>query len=169
MTDAPLSSAPLLLILPLIGFAFTAAFGRRLGGDGATTHVEPSPFDIEANARLYVPADIVGTRVYDPSSGFRVERGPVFTNILLADEINRASPRTQSALLEVMEERTVTIDGEGTDNLILTDTWTVTGSPVLLNGVAFQKYTNGNLSAWIRYASTKLEPKKEDLCSVVEK
>ncbi|MBI4456025.1 MAG: AAA family ATPase [Acidobacteria bacterium] len=64
-----------------------------------------------------LPADIVGTRVYDPVTGiFRVEHGPVFTNILLADEINRATPKTQSALLEAMQERQVTL-GENTFKL----------------------------------------------------
>jgi MoxR-like ATPase len=59
-----------------------------------------------------LPSDIIGTVVYDPRSGeFRVRRGPIFTNILLADEINRGSPRTQSALLEAMQERQVTIEG----------------------------------------------------------
>jgi MoxR-like ATPase len=57
-----------------------------------------------------MPADIVGTRIYDARSGtFRIEPGPVFTNILLADEINRAPPKTQSALLEAMQERQVTL------------------------------------------------------------
>jgi MoxR-like ATPase len=57
-----------------------------------------------------LPADIVGTRIYDATSAaFRVEKGPVFTNILLADEINRATPKTQSALLEAMQERQVTL------------------------------------------------------------
>ena len=57
-----------------------------------------------------MPADVIGTRIYEASnSTFRVERGPVFTNILLADEINRATPKTQSALLEAMQERQVTI------------------------------------------------------------
>ncbi|MEO5895548.1 MAG: AAA family ATPase [Vicinamibacterales bacterium] len=57
-----------------------------------------------------LPADIVGTRIYDAGSAtFRVERGPIFTNILLADEINRATPKTQSALLEAMQERQVTL------------------------------------------------------------
>jgi MoxR-like ATPase len=57
-----------------------------------------------------LPADIIGTRVYDADTGrFRTEKGPVFTNILLADEINRATPKTQSALLEAMQERQVTI------------------------------------------------------------
>ena len=60
-----------------------------------------------------LPADVTGTLIYDQSTGeFRFHRGPVFCNILLGDEINRASPKTQSALLEVMEERQVTVDGE---------------------------------------------------------
>lgn len=59
-----------------------------------------------------LPSDITGTNIWNQSSGeFEFLAGPVFANILLADEINRATPRTQSALLEVMEERQVTIDG----------------------------------------------------------
>ena len=59
-----------------------------------------------------LPSDIVGVSIYrQHSGGFEFIRGPVFTNILLADEINRASPRTQSALLEAMEERQVTVEG----------------------------------------------------------
>jgi MoxR-like ATPase len=57
-----------------------------------------------------LPADIVGTMVYDPKSGeFTPKKGPVFTNLLLADEINRAPAKVQSALLEAMQERQVTI------------------------------------------------------------
>ena len=57
-----------------------------------------------------LPADILGTRIYDAKSAtFRIEQGPIFTNILLADEINRATPKTQSALLEAMQERQVTL------------------------------------------------------------
>ena len=59
-----------------------------------------------------MPSDITGTHVFQPAEGtFRFMPGPVFANILLADEINRASPKTQSALLEAMEERQVTIEG----------------------------------------------------------
>ncbi len=59
-----------------------------------------------------LPSDILGAQVLDPRDGtFRFHRGPVFTNVLLADEINRASPRTQSALLEAMNEGSATIDG----------------------------------------------------------
>ncbi|AGL13780.1 MoxR family ATPase [Actinoplanes sp. N902-109] len=60
-----------------------------------------------------VPADIIGTRVYhQPTGEFQVSLGPVFTNLLLADEINRAPAKVQSALLEVMQERQVTIGRE---------------------------------------------------------
>lgn len=60
-----------------------------------------------------LPGDVTGMNVYNRKSGeFELRKGPVFTNILLADEINRATPRTQSGLLECMEERQVTIDGE---------------------------------------------------------
>jgi MoxR-like ATPase len=59
-----------------------------------------------------LPSDITGTNIWNPGSReFEFIPGPVFTNILLADEINRATPRSQSALLEVMEERQVTLDG----------------------------------------------------------
>ncbi len=60
-----------------------------------------------------LPTDILGTQVLNPKEGtFTFHRGPIFTNVLLADEINRASPRTQSALLEAMNEAQVTIDGQ---------------------------------------------------------
>jgi MoxR-like ATPase len=60
-----------------------------------------------------LPTDIVGTPVFDQTSGqFRVQKGPIFSNIILADEINRAPPKVQAALLEAMEERQVTIAGE---------------------------------------------------------
>jgi MoxR-like ATPase len=60
-----------------------------------------------------LPSDVTGSRIFRQDSGtFLFEKGPVFTNILIADEINRASPRTQSALLEVMAERQVTVDGD---------------------------------------------------------
>jgi len=59
-----------------------------------------------------LPMDIIGFMVYDQKTGeLRFRKGPIFTNILLADEINRASPRTQSALLEAMQERQVTVEG----------------------------------------------------------
>lgn len=59
-----------------------------------------------------MPSDVVGTNVFDArTTEFKLRPGPVFTNVLLADEINRTPPKTQSALLEAMEERQVTIDG----------------------------------------------------------
>lgn len=60
-----------------------------------------------------LPSDIIGTEIYDPSENiFKIKQGPVFTNLLLADEINRAPAKVQSALLEVMQERQVTIGDE---------------------------------------------------------
>jgi MoxR-like ATPase len=59
-----------------------------------------------------LPTDITGTNIWNPQSGeFSFMAGPIFANVLLVDEINRATPRTQSALLEVMEEHQVTVDG----------------------------------------------------------
>ncbi|MCL2189261.1 MAG: MoxR family ATPase [Defluviitaleaceae bacterium] len=60
-----------------------------------------------------MPSDILGTKIFNQQTGaFELRRGPLFTQLLLADEINRTPPKTQSALLEVMEERAITIDGE---------------------------------------------------------
>ncbi|HVL49726.1 MAG TPA: MoxR family ATPase [Candidatus Thermoplasmatota archaeon] len=78
-------------------------FARNIGAEFRRVQFTP---DI-------LPTDILGTKIWDNESRqFKLHRGPVFTNILLADEINRAPPKTQSALLESMEERQVTIDGE---------------------------------------------------------
>ena len=77
-------------------------FARAIGGD--TKRVQFTP-DL-------LPSDILGMNVWRQNDGtFQMMRGPVFTNVLLADEINRAPPKSQSALLEAMEERQVTIDG----------------------------------------------------------
>jgi MoxR-like ATPase len=63
-----------------------------------------------------LPSDVTGVTIYDPAkSTFDFHPGPIFANIVLADEINRASPKTQSALLEVMEEGRVTVDGKAND------------------------------------------------------
>jgi MoxR-like ATPase len=60
-----------------------------------------------------LPADLIGVSIYDrETQGFRFHTGPIFSQVVLADEINRATPKTQSALLEAMEERQVTMDGE---------------------------------------------------------
>ena len=63
-----------------------------------------------------MPGDVLGTSIYDfKTSSFTLTKGPVFSQVLLADEINRAPPKTQAALLQAMNERTVTIDGEDHD------------------------------------------------------
>ena len=60
-----------------------------------------------------MPGDVTGSLIYDASTGrFSFREGPVFTNLLLADEINRTPPKTQAALLEAMEERQVSVDGD---------------------------------------------------------
>jgi MoxR-like ATPase len=74
--------------------------------DGSTSRIQFTP-DL-------LPSDVTGVQIYDQSKGrFEFHPGPIFASIVLADEINRASPKTQSALLEVMEEGVVTVDGEG--------------------------------------------------------
>lgn len=88
------------------GIAKTTAatlFARASGLDDARIQMTPD----------LLPADITGTHVYHESTGeFALQRGPVFTNLVLADEINRSTPKTQSALLEAMQERQVTIEGD---------------------------------------------------------
>lgn len=81
-----------------------------------------------------LPADITGTHVYREHTGeFELQRGPVFANVVVADEINRATPKTQSALLEAMQERAVTIEG---DTLALPDPFLViaTQNPIEYEG-----------------------------------
>ncbi|MBU0465093.1 MAG: MoxR family ATPase [Proteobacteria bacterium] len=87
-------------------------------GTGKTTLAKALAKSIDADFKRIqftpdlLPSDILGVSIFDPAQKiFKLHKGPVFTNILLADEINRASPRTQSALLESMAESQVTIDG----------------------------------------------------------
>src|SRR5690606_15470009 len=95
-----------LLVEGVPGLAKTLAIktvAEAIGGDFKRIQFTPD----------LVPADLVGTRIYNQKTGdFSTSLGPVFTNLLLADEINRAPAKVQSALLEVMQERQVTIGGE---------------------------------------------------------
>ena len=95
-----------LLVEGVPGLAKTMAIkalAQSIGGDFRRIQFTPD----------LVPADLVGTRIYNQKTGeFSTSLGPVFTNLLLADEINRAPAKVQSALLEVMQERQVTIGGE---------------------------------------------------------
>lgn len=105
-------------------------------GTGKTTLVKTLAhiMDCKFNRIQFVsdlmPSDILGINIFNQKSNdFEIRKGAVFTNILLADEINRAMPRTQSALLEAMEERQVTIDGQ---SFVLPENFTViaTENPV---------------------------------------
>ena len=87
-------------------------------GTGKTTLAKTLALSIDTDFKRIqftpdlLPSDIIGVSIFDPKDRcFHVHKGPIFTNILLIDEINRASPRTQSALLEAMAERQVSIDG----------------------------------------------------------
>jgi MoxR-like ATPase len=88
-------------------------------GTGKTTLAKAIAISLRSSWRRIqftpdlLPADVTGGLILDQStSTFRFRPGPVFTNVLLADEINRASPKTQAAMLEVMEERQITVDGD---------------------------------------------------------
>jgi MoxR-like ATPase len=82
------------------------ALARAIGGRSSRVQFTPD----------LMPADVTGHAVFDAASGqFRIRRGPAFTNLLLADEINRAPAKTQAALLEVMQERQITIEGQPFD------------------------------------------------------
>lgn len=100
------------------------AFSQALGLDYSRIQMTPD----------LLPADITGSYIYrEATSEFELQRGPIFSNIVVADEINRATPKTQSALLEAMQERQVTLEG---DTLHLPDPFFViaTQNPIEMEG-----------------------------------
>jgi MoxR-like ATPase len=113
-----------------------------------------------------LPTDIVGTPVFEQATGtFRIQKGPIFSNIILADEINRAPPKVQAALLEAMEERQVTIAGE-TYPLDMPFMVLATQNPVELHG------TYPLAEAQLDRFALKLEigyPTKEEEKSIVRR
>ncbi|MHA1993214.1 MAG: AAA family ATPase [Candidatus Hodarchaeales archaeon] len=90
--------------VPGIGKTYMAnTFSQCLGADFSRVQFTPD----------MLPSDIVGTNIFNPKTGtFRLKKGPIFGNVILADEVNRAPPKTQSAMLEAMGEGQVTIEGE---------------------------------------------------------
>ena len=101
------------------------SFARALGLDFGRIQFTPD----------LMPGDIIGANLFNfQTSQFTLTRGPIFTELLLADEINRTPPKTQAALLEAMQERTVTIDGE---SLALSERFMVvaTQNPIEQQGV----------------------------------
>ncbi|QIB75536.1 MoxR family ATPase [Halogeometricum borinquense] len=101
-----------------------AAFAQATGLQGRRIQMTPD----------LLPADITGTKIYREDTGaFELERGPVFSNLVIADEINRATPKTQSALLEAMQETQVTIEGE-TLNLPTPFMVVATQNPIEMEG-----------------------------------
>ena len=111
--------------VPGVGKTILArAVSRTLGGDMQRIQCTPD----------LLPTDVLGVSIYNQKTGeFDFRKGPVMTNVLLVDEINRATPRTQSALLEAMEERTVTVEG---NTMILPDPFFLmaTENPVEFEG-----------------------------------
>lgn len=100
------------------------AFSRAIGLDYSRIQMTPD----------VLPADITGTNIYREQTGeFELRKGPIFANVVVADEINRSTPKTQSALLEAMQERQVTIEGE---TLPLPDPFLViaTQNPIEMDG-----------------------------------
>jgi len=105
-------------ILTIALLAGGSVLMEDIPGVGKTTLAKALAKSIDAEFRRIqftpdlLPADILGSSIYNPSDGaFTFHQGPIFCNVLLADEINRASPRTQSALLEAMSEMQATIEG----------------------------------------------------------
>ena len=98
-------------------------FARAIGGVFKRVQMTPD----------LLPADVIGVNVYNQGSGeWTLKRGPIFSNVLLVDELNRASPKVQSAFLEVMQERQVTIEGE---TLLVPEPFMVLATQVPYTGV----------------------------------
>jgi MoxR-like ATPase len=115
-----------------------------------------------------MPADIIGTNIVEKdmqgSSGFRFQKGPVFANLVLADEINRATPKTQSAMLEAMQEGTVTV-GETTHTLPKPFFVIATQNPIEMEGT--YPLPEAQLDRFLIKLNIEF-PKAEELKSIVK-
>ncbi|MFI0417796.1 AAA family ATPase [Spongiactinospora sp. 9N601] len=108
-----------------------------------------------------MPGDVTGSLIYDArTAAFEFRRGPVFTNLLLADEINRTPPKTQAALLEAMEERQVSVDGQG---LALPDPFVVcaTQNPVEYEGT--YQLPEAQLDRFLLKLTVPLPPRDQEI------
>ena len=113
-----------------------------------------------------LPSDVTGINVFDMKSGeFHLKKGPVFTNILLSDEINRATPRTQAGFLECMEERQVTIDG---DTYALDEPFFVIATQNPIESAGTFPLPEAQLDRFIMKLSMGLPEKQEEL-SIIDR
>ncbi|PFG33161.1 AAA family ATPase [Sanguibacter antarcticus] len=133
MTDALRTALAAILAGGHVLFEDVPGLGKTLAARSLATALGLDFARLQCTPDL-LPSDITGSSVYDPATRtFELRRGPVFTGLFLADEINRTAPKTQSALLEAMAERQVTIDGT-THQLALPFHVMATSNPVEYEG-----------------------------------
>lgn len=114
-----------------------------------------------------LPADILGTNVWRQKEGdFHLVKGPIFTNVLLADEINRTPPKTQAALLEAMEERQITIEGE---TMALTAPFIVIGTQNPIEQEGTYPLPEAQLDRFLFRMSTGYPPTKEHESTILSR
>ncbi len=108
-----------------------------------------------------LPSDIVGLNVYNPKNGsFQLRKGPIFSNIILADELNRVNPRTQAALLEAMQERQVTIEGK---TLQLEKPFMVLATQIPYGTVGTYPLSDVQIDRFAFYVDVKYPSHKEEI------
>ncbi len=114
-----------------------------------------------------LPADIVGTVYYDQRDGkFKIKKGPIFAHVILADEINRAQPKTQSALLEAMQERQVTIEGK---TLLLEEPFLVIATKNPLEHEGVYNLPEAQIDRFMMEIKVGYPDKEEELTMLIRK